>query len=286
MAGAHRPERRSINSVLLDILLLLGIGYAILIVVVYAFQGRLLYFPEIGRDVSTTPRAVGLHYEDVWLEPRAGARLHGWLVPRDAAKGAVLILHGNGGSIALRLDWLRMFHELGYSSLIIDYRGYGRSSGSPSETGTYEDARAAWDHLVGTRGWRSGEIVILGESLGGPVAAWLAARVSPRALVLQSTFTSIPDLAAQLYWFLPARSISRFSYDTRAYLREVAAPVLVAHSRGDETVPFSHGLALFDQAREPKAFVEMRGGHNDAFLFSRREWTQSLAEFLDRARQR
>ncbi|RPI46148.1 MAG: alpha/beta hydrolase [Betaproteobacteria bacterium] len=265
----------------LHILLLVGIGYATLTLLVYIFQSRLLYFPEIGREVIATPRTVGLPFEDVWLDLDPGTRVHGWFVPRSDARGAVLILHGNAGSIGLRLDWLRMFHELGYASLIIDYRGYGRSGGKPSEQATYEDAQAAWDHLTRSRGWKPGEIVIVGESLGGPIAAHLAARAAPRALVLQSTFTSVPDLASELYWFLPVRWISRFRYDTRDHLRRVSAPVLVAHSREDEIIPYRHGRALFEQAREPKRFVEMRGGHNDAFLFSRREWTQALQQFLD-----
>jgi len=127
------------------------------------------------------------------------------------------------------------------------------------------------------------DIVLFGESLGGAVAAWLAGRVTPRALVLASTFTSMPDLGAQVYPFLPVRLISRFSYDNLAALKAVKAPVLVAHSRDDDIIPFSHGKALFEAAGEPKQFLEMRGGHNDAFLFVRQEWTAQLAAFLERA---
>src|SRR5690606_12735271 len=142
----------------------------------------------------------------------------GWFVGRPEPKGVALILHGNAGSIALRLDWLRMFHDLGYARFIIDYRGYGRSSGTPTEQGTYEDARLAWSHLVTERGFAARDIVLFGESLGGAIAAHVAARETPRALVLHSTFTSIPDLAAQIYRFLPVRWLSRFRYDTRAHL--------------------------------------------------------------------
>ena len=254
--------------------------YAVLLLLLFAMQSRLIYYPEIGRDVTTTPRAVGLSYEDVWLEPDEGVRLHAWFVGHPAPRGVVLILHGNAGSIALRLDWLRMFHDLGYASFIVDYRGYGRSSGTPSEEGTYADARAAWEHLVGTRGFAPRDIVLLGESLGGPIAAYLAAREQPRALVLHSTFTSIPDLAADIYRFFPVRWLTRFRYDTAGFLARVDAPVLVAHSPDDELVPFRHAQALYAQAREPKALLELAGGHNDAFLFRRKAWVDALARFL------
>jgi uncharacterized protein len=258
----------------------LGLGYAALVLLVFVFQARLVYFPEMGRNVPATPLAIGLPFEEVWLDAAPDVRLHGWFVPRSDARGVALIFHGNAGSIGLRLDWLRMFHDLGYASLIVDYRGYGRSTGAPSEQGTYDDASAAWDHLIRARGWNPGDIVIVGESLGGSIAAQLAARTSPRALVIQSGFTSVPDLAGQIYWFLPVRLISRFSYDTLSHVRSVTVPILIAHSREDEIVPFTHGRALFEQASEPKTFVELRGGHNEGFLFVRREWVDALGAFL------
>ena len=276
-----RTEGLFKSKVLLNLVLLALLGYGAITLLVYLFQARLLYFPEIARDITTTPRATELPFEDVWLDHASGARVHGWYVPRPQAKGVALLMHGNAGSIGGRLDWLRMFYDLGYASLIVDYRGYGRSGGSPSEAGTYEDARAAWDHLVLARGWRAQDIVVVGESLGGPIAAHLAAAVTPRALFLHSTFTSVPDLAAQIYWFLPVRWISRFRYDTRASLDAVTVPILIAHSPDDEIVPYTHGRALYDHAKPPKRFVELQGGHNAAFVFARREWTDALARFLD-----
>src|SRR6185436_14011406 len=125
------------------------------------------------------------------------------------------------------------------------YRGYGRSTGSPSEEGTYRDARASWDYLRHARTAGEEDIVVVGESLGGAVAAWLAARERPRAVVLASTFTSIPDLGAQVYPFLPVRLISRFSYDSLAAVRSIRSPLLVAHSPEDDIIPYAHGRALF-----------------------------------------
>ena len=267
---------------LLNAAIVLAALYGAALLLLYVMQSRLIYYPEVGRDVTTTPRAAGLDFEELWLDAGDGARLHGWFVGHARPKGAVLILHGNAGSIGLRLGWLSMFHALGYASLIIDYRGYGRSSGTPSESGTYEDARLAWLHLTRARGFAAHDIVLLGESLGGPIAAHLAASATPRALILHSTFTSLPDLAAQHYRFMPVRWLSRFEYDTRAYVTQVRCPVLVAHSPQDDLVPVRHGRALFEAAPGEKAFIALAGGHNDAFIYARRAWVEAAVQFLAR----
>lgn len=271
-----------LRRMLWDILLSLAIAYGAVLALVYAFQSRLVYFPQVGREIHVNPRVYGLGFEEVTIATEDGERLAAWWVPAQQARGAVLLLHGNAGNISHRIEYAAMFHRLGYATLLVDYRGYGKSSGSPSEQGTYRDADAAWRWLAETRGLAPRDVVILGESLGGAVAAWLAARTAPRALILASSFTSVPELGAEVYPFLPVRWLSRFSYDTLAAVKRVEAPVLVAHSREDDIVPFSHGLRLFEAAREPKQFLEMFGGHNDGFLFARPEWVAQLAAFLER----
>ena len=269
----------------LNILLSAVTVYAVILLLVFVFQARLVYFPEVGRALVATPRAVGLDFEEVRLAAD-GATLHGWWVPANAARGAVLVLHGNAGNISHRLEYLTMFNRLGYATLIIDYRGYGKSSGTPSEDGTYRDAEAAWRHLIDARKLKPQDIVLFGESLGGGVAAWLALQHPPRALVLASTFTSAPDLGAQVYPWLPVRWLARIEYNNLDRIARIAAPVLIAHSKGDDIIPFSHGQALFDAAREPKQFLELRGGHNDGFIFMREEWVREVDAFLERAEQR
>ena len=269
-----------------NIFVTFSIGYSVVVALVALFQSHLVYFPGTGREIAATPQAVGLAFESIDLRTEDGEMLHGWWVPAPAggkaARGTMLLFHGNAGNISHRLDYLQLFNRLGYATLAIDYRGYGRSSGSPSEEGTYKDAVAAWRWLIEVRGAGPRDIVIAGESLGGAVASWLAARQAPRALILMSTFTSVPDLAAKIYPFLPVRLISRFDYDSLANLREVKSPVLIAHSRDDELVPFAHGQALFAAAAEPKQFIEMRGGHNEAFVFAREDWAAAVAAFLER----
>jgi len=269
-----------------NILVTFAIGYGVIVALAALFQSHLVYFPDAGRELSATPQAIGLAFESIEVRTEDGETLHGWWVPAPggdkASRGTVLLFHGNAGNISHRLDYLQLFNRLGYATLAVDYRGYGRSSGSPSEEGTYRDSLAAWTWLVQSRETKPRDIVIAGESLGGAVASWLAARQSPRALILMSTFTSVPDLAAKVYPFLPVRLISRFSYDNVSNLRQVKAPVLIAHSADDELVPFAHGQALFAAAGEPKQFLEMRGGHNQGFVFAREEWVAAVAAFLER----
>ena len=269
------------TRMLWPILAFVAVSYAAICVLLFAFQSRLVYYPGVGREITVTPRAVGLEFDDVTLQTTDGVRLHGWFVPARPQRGVVLFFHGNAGNISHRLDWLLMFHRLGYTSFIIDYRGYGKSSGAPSEQGTYRDAEAAWSHLVDARRIAPHDIVVFGESLGGAVAARLATRTRPRALVLHSVFTSAPDLGAHIYPIFPVRWLARIEYNTLSHVAKLDCPLLVAHSRNDDIVPFAHGRALFDAAREPKSFLELAGGHNDGFIFMRQQWIDALARFLD-----
>jgi len=261
-------------------LLVLAAAYAGLVLLVYVFQSRLIFYPETGREFTATPGQIGLQYEDLQLKTSDGIGLHGWFIPAQHPRGTVLFLHGNAGNISHRLDSVRMFNRLGYSMLLFDYRGYGSSGGAPTEQGTYRDAEAAWQYLTEQRHLPACSIVLFGESLGGAIAAWLAAREKPAALVIASGFTSVPELAQQIYPYLPARWLARVSYDTRGYLQSVTAPVLIAHSRDDEIIPFKQGRALFAAANPPKQFLELAGGHNDGFIFMRESWVKVLGDFL------
>ncbi len=257
-------------------------GYAALVAIAFVFQDRLLYLPGVpSRTLTATPASVGLDFEEVTLETVDGVRLHGWHVPARAARGTLLFFHGNAGNISHRLDSLALFHELDLDVLIIDYRGYGRSTGQPSEAGTYDDAEAAWRHLTAGRGIDPRRIVVFGRSLGGAVGARLAARHRPGTLIVESGFTSAPELAAEVYPFLPARRLTRFEYATERALRSVECPVLIAHSRDDEIIPYRHGRRLFEAAHEPKRFLEMSGGHNEGFLVSGARYRDGLRAFIE-----
>jgi hypothetical protein len=264
-----------------SLLAALVLAYSGFSALLFFSQEKMVYYPQIGREIRSTPDEHGLDYEPLTLLTPDGERLDAWFVPKERAQASVLILHGNAGNMSHRLETIAMFHRLGYNILIFDYRGYGRSTGQPSETGLYRDAQTAWDYLVRQRGISPERIILFGESLGGAVAAWLAARGHAGALVLSSAFISVPELAADLYPWLPMKWLARLRYDTRAALAETTCPVLIAHSPDDEIVPFRHGQALFNAAAEPKVFLPLAGGHNDGFIFMRPAWVEALAEFLE-----
>jgi len=252
------------------------------VLLLYFTQSHMVFFPGTGREIIAAPDRIGLPYEDISLETADGLSLHAWFVPADKPRGAVLFMHGNAGNISHRLDSLQMFHRLGYSTLIFDYRGYGKSDGKPTEQGTYRDAEAAWQYLTSERRFPPCRIILFGESMGGAVAAWLAAQKTPAALVIASGFTSVPDLAQDLYPFIPARRLARIHFNTREHLLRVNAPVLIAHSPEDDIVPYRHGLALYAASNSPRQFLELAGGHNDGFIFMREAWIATLDDFLDR----
>ena len=267
-------------------MLVLLIAYAAVVVCIWFFQDRLVYFPQKTHTAGRTPGAAGAAYDDFGVKTEDGETLNVWWVPSPSPRGAVLFLHGNAGNISQRIDYALMFKRLGYNTLLIDYRGYGKSSGKPSEQGTYRDAEAAWRWLAHERAFPEHNIVIFGESLGGAVAAWLAARHRPRAVILESTFTSALDLGAALYRFLPVRLISRLKYDTLGQLQYVDAPVMIIHSRGDDIVPFAHAERLYAAAKSPKAFLEIYGTHNNGSVYMRPDWVDALNTFLKRAESR
>ncbi len=258
---------------------LLAGTYLLLVVLMYLGQSRLLHLPNLpGRTLVATPERMGLDYEDVAFEAEDGVTLHGWFLPAQAERGTLLFFHGNAGNISHRLDSLRIFHDLDYSVFIIDYRGYGRSEGRPSEEGLYADARAAWDYLVSERGIDPARIVAFGRSLGAAVAACLARERRLGGLILESGFTSVPDLGADLYPWLPVRRLARLEYDARACVAEVDVPVLVVHSPDDEIIPFHHGEALAEAAGAE--LLRIRGDHNTGFLRSGDLYRRGLDRFL------
>lgn len=255
--------------------------YGALLLLLFVFQPRLLYYPNLPtREITATPEDIGLSYEPVAIVTEDRIKLDGWFIPAQDARGVLLFLHGNAGNISHRLDSLKIFNDLRLSVFIFDYRGYGRSDGEPSEQGTYRDAEAAWRYL--TEQWHvpPHDIVFFGRSLGAAVAAQLASRRAPKALILESAFTSVPDLAAEIYPFLPVRWLARFRYNTKEYLKSIDCPVLIVHGRDDEIIPYAHGKRLFAAAREPKRFLEIRGGHNEGFLLSGQHYVKGLDAFL------
>ena len=271
--------------VLLSLLTGLALIYVALGLALYVFQGSMVFLANLpGRALDASPADIELDYEDVQIDTSDGERLHGWYVPAADARGVLLFFHGNAGNISHRLESILIFNRLGLDVLIIDYRGYGQSTGRPSERGTYRDAQAAWDYLVRDRRVAPGNIVIFGRSLGGAVGAWLAAQLpaeeQPAALIIESSFTSGADMARRLYPVYPSRLLTRLKYPVIKYAAQLQCPVLVVHSRDDEIIPFTMGRAIYDAVGQPKGFIELRGDHNAGFWISRESYAAGLDAFL------
>lgn len=261
------------------ILASIAAGYLILVLLMYAMQSSLVYHPQ--SKLWATPSSVGLQYEDVTFETEDNISLHGWFVAAgDSANPTVLYFHGNAGNISGRMETIQLLNDLGLNVFIFDYRGYGQSEGSPSEEGTYRDAIAAWDYLQSERGIPGTNIVIMGRSLGGSVASWLAARKSPAASIIESSFTSAADLAADLYPWLPVRWMIKYDYNTLRNVKQIESPVFMAHSPDDQVVPFHHSQKLFEAVNQPKKFVELEGSHGSGFWETGRRYRNGLQTFL------
>ena len=260
------------------IVIVIAVAYIILAGFLFIFQSRYVYYPD--RVLLADPGSIGLDFETVRFETADGVKLSGWFIPSDSAKGVILFCHGNAGNLSHRLESIQIFHRLGLDVFIFDYRGYGESEGKPTEHGTYEDAKAAWQYLIETRHVIPSQIIVFGRSLGGAIASWLAQSQTPGGLILESTFTSLGDIAATLYPYLPVRLLLRFEYNTAEYLGRVNCPVLIVHSHDDEIMPFDHGRQLFDMASEPKRFLEISGTHNEGFLTSGRQYEEGLKMFI------
>jgi uncharacterized protein len=239
-----------------------------------ALERALIYHPS--RTLEGTPAAFGLAYEDVEVTTDDGVEIHGWLLP-GSRPAALLYCHGNAGNISHRLAKLEALHNrLGLSILIFDYRGYGRSEGTPSEAGTYADARAmnAW-----LRDRDAGPVVYLGASLGAAVATQLATEDPPAALVLEAPFASVPAMASAT---VPGAGwLFRTRYDTLGSVGRAGAPILVLHGDADEVVPLRQGRAVFDAALEPKVFVPIPGAHhNDGHEVGGETYWEAWTAFL------
>jgi fermentation-respiration switch protein FrsA (DUF1100 family) len=268
-----------VTSIALTIVGMLVCAYVGVALILYFMQPKFVYEPI--KELPFSPAELGLDFENVAFRTADRLRLHGWFIPaNNNSEFTVLYCHGNGGNMMYFLDTVNFLNSLGLNCFIFDYRGYGSSQGRPSEDGTYFDVRAAYRWLTKTRGIPHSSVIIFGWSLGGAVAAYLATKVRARALVIEGAFTSYADIGAKYYPYMPVRWAARFRYPTVDYVRKAKCPVLIIHSRDDETVPFEFGLRLYDAANDPKEFVELRGPHNDAFLFSAETYKKAWLKWL------
>lgn len=256
------------------------LGFLVIIMLLRWFEYSRVYHP--GRTLAANARDLGRPCEDVFFETADGVKLNAWFFPANnnspRKQFALVFCHGNGGNISHRLEVYDALLETGIAVLAFDYRGYGLSQGRPSEEGTYRDAQAAYAWL-GQKGFSGADIISYGESLGGGIASELCRREQTGGLILQSTFTSIPDIGAELYPWLPVRMLSRIKYNTLSRLPEIKVPLLLMHSHGDGLVNYRHSERNFAAANEPKFFSELQGGHNDP-LADRKGFVDAVEKLL------
>lgn len=269
-----------------------AIAYLLLCISLLLWQNRLIFFPS--SVIENTPDELGLAYSDVWLpvSTKAGSvkRLHGWWIPAPSPTSDVLLyLHGNGENIGANLEHAHRFHQLGFSVLLIDYRGYGRSEGKfPTEAQVYQDAQVAWDYLVQQRGIKPQHIFLYGHSLGGAIAIDLAVR-NPEAagLIVESSFTSLLDMVDHqgVYSLFPADLLLSQRFDSLSKIESLQMPLLLIHGTDDQIIPPRMSQVLFDAAIVPKKlFIVPYADHNNVGSVSGEQYFQTVRDFYQLVR--
>jgi fermentation-respiration switch protein FrsA (DUF1100 family) len=248
---------------------------------------RFIFFPD--RVLVASPEAYGLPFEDMTMITGDGVKIHGWFVPAPAPQtpsGAppftIIMMHGNAGNISHRIDWARLYRDrLGVNVFLLDYRGYGRSEGEPSEKGTYLDGVSAMEGVAARNDVDPTRIVIAGHSLGSAVATEVALRHPPAGLVLESPFTSVAAMAKAVIPFLPLGMLLSTRYETENKISELTCPLLVMHGEYDEVIPFEQGVKVYEAASKPKTFFRIRdAAHNDTYIAGGEAYVQSYVRFL------
>jgi len=251
---------------------------------VFIMGGARLLLPRIvfvpTAEIVATPADIGLPFDDVVFTTEDGVQLNGWYIPAKNSRGTLLFFHGNAGNISHRIDSIEIFNDLGLSVFIIDYRGYGRSEGSPSIPGVTLDALAAWKWLTEEKKIPPEKIVVFGRSLGGAAAMELMRHVTPRALILESTFSSLPEMIRIPFMAPIVRLVVGDIWNSAEAAAALTVPTLCIHSPDDGIVPYRLGRRLYDAVAGEKEFVEIRGGHNEGFFISMDVYFPALDMFL------
>ncbi len=259
-----------IFTIAIPVFILLSVRY---------FEQKNLYFPF--KEIEATPENIGLDFEEIALTSGDGVSISGWFIPSVSSRAVLIFCHGNGGNISHRLEKIRILNELGLDVLIFDYRGYGKSEGRPSEAGLYLDTEAMYEYLVKEKAILSRKIIGYGESLGGAVVINLAVNREMGGVIIEDSFTSVREMGKKLFPFVPA-FLYKSRYDSIGKIQHIKIPKLIFHSINDEIIPFEQGKRLYDVSPEPKEFVQLNGGHNDAFFLSRDLYSLKISSFVGR----
>ena len=268
---------------LIKFILAVVLFYIAAMIAIYFAQALFIYAPQMPtRELVASPADIGLEYENINLITADNEKIHAWYIPaKQESHKTVLFFHGNAGNISHRLETIKIYNQFGFNFLIFDYRGFGNSTGSPSEDGTYIDAGAAWQYLIDIKNLNAKDIILAGRSLGGGVATELAKKVQPGLLILESTFTSMTEVSGVHYPFMPTNLIVKHRYETINRLADIHCPIVFVHSEQDEVIPFEQSQRNFAAANEPKRFIAIHGGHGSGFIFSKSTYVSGLQKAFD-----
>ena len=246
-------------------------------------ENTFVFYPD--HTLESVPADWALDYEDVFFEARDRTRLHGWFFPLPGKAPTILFCHGNAGNISHRIDNVKKLLDYGLQVFIYDYRGYGRSDGTPSEKGIYHDGLAAYDYLVEQRKIPPGRIIPFGRSLGAAVAIEIAVKREVRSLIIESAFTSTKEMAKQMLLFQLISPFIPPNYNNLKKIKDITVPKLIIHGENDSLIPFSMGKRLYHAAGAPKYFFPIqRAGHNDTYVVGGRKYFEGLAGFAKKAK--
>ena len=259
----------------------ISILYVLVALLLYLFQNNLVFLPS--SNIVQSPDSVGLIYDDIFVQSTDGNKIHGWWVEQNEPLNAITILicHGNAGNISGRIFLMEMFYKAGYNVMLFDYQGYGRSEGRPSEQAIYDDGLAMWDFLINEKGVHPQNLIPLGRSMGGAVALKIAEKRNPSAIILLSTFTTVPDVASRVYPIFPVRRLARIQMDNLARISNFMNPVFIAHSPNDELIPFDMKQRLTESSGGETTLYRLSGGHNDTASLTNPNFMEAVDRFIE-----
>mgnify|MGYP001409907013 CR=1 FL=1 len=269
-----------------NILKILGAVVVVYLLILLYFlvrQKTFIYVPS--KEMTETPDVLGIKWDDITFESVDGTELNGWFIPAELDSNntteqcCILYSHGNAGNLSDRMATIDIVHRFGLPLFIYDYRGFGKSGGEPSAKGLYMDQQAAYNYLTQEKGFKPENIIYHGRSLGGSIAARGAKEGKGRGLVLESTFTSVADLASDMYPFLPIKLHLLHNQTTLDDAIQTDCPVLVIHSPEDDVIPFHHGKQLAEALGNRAEFLEIQGNHDSGFLSTGEAFEKGLYDF-------
>jgi len=274
-------KRRWLPLAFIAVALCVAVGILAKVMIEDFLERNFVFYPV--KPLAFSPPEWGMAYEDVFFETLNGLKLNAWLITAGPDSPIILWFHGNAGNIADRVENARLLYDRGLSVFLVDYRGYGKSEGQPSEKGIYKDGQAAYDYLVSTRGIAPEDLIIFGRSLGSVVAVRVASEVGNgcAGVILESSITNMADMARVHYPIIPGLGGLRHKFDAIGRIASISAPILFIHGDMDELVPYELGRRLYEAAAAEKEFYTIRGAHhNDTYFVGGTEYFDRFERFV------